>query len=355
VVLSERVLKESRVWIIDDDAANVALVERLLEWAGFSNSVCFTSGAAALEALDRMSPDLILLDLRMPDVDGYDLLRRIYDPASTHLSVPTLVFSGDGSKETRKRALELGASDFLTKPGDSTEILLRVRNFLKSRHMHRQLEEQNQILEERIRERTRSLEQLQRELIQRLAIAAEYRDDETGEHAQRVGELAGDIAEELGLPEEEVQILRLASPLHDIGKIGIPDEVLLKREQLNAEERRRMEEHAEIGRKILAGSQSPFLSMAETIAISHHERWDGKGYPAGLAGEDIPLVGRIVAISDVYDALTSQRPYKEAWTPDQAADYIKSESGAAFDPTAVEAFLRVMARRRLDAELPLAS
>lgn len=340
--MSERGLTESKIMVVDDDQANILLVERLLEWAGYSHAFSFSSAGEALKEFDRIDPDLLMLDLRMPGVDGFEFLRRLHQESPGSQFVPVLVFTCDSSAESRTRALELGASDFLTKPGDSAEILLRVRNFLKTRRLHRELENQNLNLEKRISLRTAELEETQREVIERLGRAAEYRDDETGEHTHRVAGLSALIAAELGMKEAEVELIRLAAPLHDVGKIGISDTILLKPGSLSEDEFKTMTEHTAIGARILSGSRSPVLILAETIAASHHERWDGSGYPTGLKGDDIPLVARIVSVADVFDALTHDRPYKSAWPSEKAAKEIESQSGKAFDPRVVEAFVTVL-------------
>jgi putative two-component system response regulator len=257
--------------------------------------------------------------------------------------IPVLVLTGDVSSETRKRALASGAKDFVTKPFDPIDVKLRVENLLEARALQLQLRNQNLILQEEVRNRTTELEEAHNEILARLAVAAEYRDDATGEHAQRVGRVASLIAEALGLSAEDAELLRRAAPLHDIGKIGIPDGILLKPGPLTAEEFEKVKEHVVIGAKILAGSDTHLLQIAEEIAMTHHERWDGMGYHR-LAGTKIPLVGRIVALADVFDALTHDRPYKSAWASEDALAEISRQSGRQFDPSVVEAFLRIAER-----------
>ncbi len=278
-------------------------------------------------------PDLVLLDLMMPHLDGYEVMRRLapLTPAGTHL--PVIVLTADTNPDTRRRALASGATDFLTKPFDVVEVALRVRNLLQVRKLAQSLEGQ-------VRERTRDLEAARVEVVERLAAAAEYRDDDTGQHTRRVGDLAARIAAALGRPADEVETLRLAAPLHDVGKIGVPDSILMKPGRLTPDEFAVMKTHAAIGGRILAGARFPLLLTAEAVARTHHERWDGTGYPAGLAGEAIPLAGRVVAVADVYDALTHARPYKAAWSPADAADEIRRQAGTQFDPAVVAAFLR---------------
>jgi putative two-component system response regulator len=339
-VLSERILSESKILIVDDAPANVLLVERLLEWAGYVDVRSTEDPRQVLPMFDEYQPDLVMVDLHMPHIDGYEVIAQLREKITSYL--PILVFTADTTPEARQRALEAGASDFLTKPGESAEIILRVRNFLQTKHLYAQMEDANRSLEEKVAERTKELEAAQVEILGRLALAAEYRDDDTGMHTKRVANLSAMVAKKLGVGEAEVKLIRFASLLHDLGKIGIPDEILLKKGRLTPEEMTVMQTHANIGAKILSGSKSPLLQMAETIAMSHHERWDGQGYPSGLHGEAIPLPGRIVAAADVFDALTSDRPYRNAISPNEAMKYIVDKSGSQFDPNVVHALQQVI-------------
>ncbi|MFW6330617.1 MAG: HD-GYP domain-containing protein [Gemmatimonadota bacterium] len=330
-----------RIVIIDDDPANTEFLRHVLEPEGYGELIEFTDPARALERIEEADPDLVVLDLMMPELDGYtflDRMRRRFDPGDFR---PVLVVTGDTSVAAQRRALSLGARDFLTKPLSPADIRLRVRNLLETRFLHARLREYNALLEERVVERTRELETTRLEILDRLARAAEYRDDDTGEHTQRVGRVAARLAEVLGQPERDVQLIRRAAPLHDIGKIGIPDAILLKPGRLTEHERSVMQDHTRIGADILSGSRSPLLQLAEEIAYVHHERWDGAGYPDALAGEVIPLVGRIVAVADVFDSLTHERPYKRAWSVREALQEIRSNAGAHFDPVVVEALLKI--------------
>jgi putative two-component system response regulator len=231
--------------------------------------------------------------------------------------------------------------DFLTKPFDAVEVVLRIKNLLRTRSLHRQLQGQNELLDQKIRKRTAELEDTQVEILERLALAAEYRDDDTGEHTKRVGETAARIAEALGWSKADVELMRRAAPLHDVGKIGISDSILLKPGKLTPEEFELMKTHTTLGAKMLSGGQFPLLKLAEQIALTHHERWDGTGY-IGLSQEAIPLAGRIVTVADVFDALTSERPYKKAWSWNEAIEEIQSQSGRQFDPHVIETFLNVV-------------
>jgi putative two-component system response regulator len=255
--------------------------------------------------------------------------------------LPILVLTGDTDSHRRERALSAGARDFLTKPFESGEVLLRIKNLLETRLFNKELRGHNETLEEKVRERTHELAEAQVEIIRRLAIAAEYRDDVTGQHAERVGVLAALLAQELGLPPEQVNLIRRAAPLHDVGKIGIPDAILMKPGRLTPKEFDVMKTHTIIGGRILSGSRYPVLELAETIALTHHERWDSRGYEL-VKGEDIPLVGRIVAVADVFDSLTHERPYKRAFTVDESVDEILRGRGAHFDPNIVDAFSRLL-------------
>jgi len=249
------------------------------------------------------------------------------------------VLTADATPDAKRRALSAGARDFLTKPLDHIEVLLRIRNLLETRLLHVQLANQNQILDERVRLRTRELEAARVEILERLAVAAEYRDDDTGKHTARVGFVSARIAAAMDRPPSEVELIRRAAPLHDVGKIGIPDAILLKPGKLTPEEWAVMKEHAPIGAGILGGSTAPVLQLAEEIAASHHERWEGGGYPRGLAGTQIPLASRIVAVADVLDATTHERPYKPAWPLEDALAEIEAQAGRHFDPEVVEVFL----------------
>lgn len=333
--------------VVDDDLANLSLLEEILQLAGFNGIQRVNDPRQALPIYTTFRPDIILLDLTMPGLDGFAVMEQLTPRMPKDAPVPVLVLTGDSGAETRRRALAAGAKDFVIKPFDPIEVRLRIENLLETRALQLQLRNQNRLLEEEVRNRTQELEEAHSEILDRLALAAEYRDDETGEHAQRVGRLSALIAEELGLPRSDVDLIRKAAPLHDVGKIGISDRILLKPGPLTDEEFDLVRRHTQIGSRILSGSDVVLLQMAEDIALSHHERWDGRGY-SKLAGEDIPLVGRIVCLADVFDALTHDRPYKEKWTKAAAVEYVTAHSGTQFDPSVVGAFLRIAARGDLD-------
>ena len=336
-------LHSARVLIVDDDPGNRVVLEEILRAHGFSEIETLSDPRQVLGMFTSYQPDILLLDLNMPFMDGFDVLEQLVPRMSKDAPIPVLVLTGDVSPETRKRALVSGAKDFVTKPFDPIDVKLRVENLLEARALQLQLKNRNLILQEEVRNRTLELEEAHNEILARLALAAEYRDDATGEHAQRVGRVAGLIAGALGLPASEVELIRRAAPLHDIGKVGIPDGILLKPGPLTEEEFEKVKEHAVIGAKILAGSDTTLLQIAEEIALTHHERWDGTGYH-GLSGENIPLVGRITALADVFDALTHDRPYKDAWTSEEALAEVTRQSGKQFDPKVVGAFLNVVNR-----------
>jgi putative two-component system response regulator len=343
--------EDARIMVVDDRRSNVLLIERILARAGYGDVVSTTDPREAVRLFVDSSPDLVLLDLHMPHLDGLALLRELQPHIDLKSYLPVVVLTADGSAELRNKALSLGAKDFLVKPIDPTEVLLRIRNLVETRSLQMRLLDQNETLEKRVRERTRELEEAQLETLDRLARAAEYRDDETGKHTQRVGHAAARVAEQLGLPVGTVELMRRAAPLHDVGKIGVPDRVLLKPGKLTVKEFDIVKSHTYIGSSILSGSRFEVLRYAEEIALSHHERWDGLGYPEGLEKEAIPLSGRIVAVVDVFDALTHDRPYKRAWRADDALEEIRSQSGKQFDPAVVKAFLRLRKQNDHDFEL----
>jgi putative two-component system response regulator len=334
-------LNELRILAVDDEGSNLLLLRRILEGAGYTQVKATTDPTRIPGMFLEAEPDLVLLDLHMPVMDGFELMERLAGVVGDGSDVPFLALTADATEETKRRALSMGARDFLTKPLDKIELLLRVRNLLQVRQLQSRLQQQNERLEDQVVERTRDLELARLEILDRLALAAEYRDDDTQQHAWRIGRTCALLALALGLPDPEVELIRRAAPLHDIGKIGIPDAILLKPGKLSDDEFELIKTHTTIGVEILSGSQSPLLRLAERIALTHHERWDGRGYPGGLAGEEIPLAGRIVAVADVFDALTHERPYKEAWPVDEAVQEILFQAGRQFDPGLVDVFSRL--------------
>ena len=334
-VMQGGALDGGRILIIDDDEVAVRTLEKVLHLDGFRQVRSVTDPRQVIPVFRDFGPDIILLDLRMPGLDGFAILRQLSVRVPESEFLPILVVSGDLSLEARRRALALGASDFLEKPVAQTEMCLRIRKLLHRRSL-------SVGIEERSRSRTAGLRVTEVELAMRLAAAAELRDYHDAAHVRRVGNLSALIAERLGLPPEEVELIRLAAPLHDIGKIAIPDAILLKPESLTLEEWDVMKTHTTIGAQLLSGSRSPILQVAEEIALYHHEAWNGTGYTPGLQGEDIPLVGRIVAAADCFDALTHTRPYKEPWPANEAIEWMEGMRGLRYDPTVFDCLLEVL-------------
>jgi putative two-component system response regulator len=335
-----RSYKHARILIVDDEPNNVDLLRRVLQRAGLSKVETTCDPREAVPLYVRFRPDLILLDLHMPHMSGLEVMDELNQIAEASY-LPILVLTADLTQEARQEALSRGAKDFLNKPFSQEEVLLRIGTLLETRFLYLQIQSQNQMLEVKVRERTRALEAAQIEIIERLAKAAEFRDDNTGQHTERVGQMAALLARKIGLPDQQVALVRRAAPLHDVGKIGVPDAILLKQGRLTPEEFDVVKTHTTIGARILSGSRFPILQLAEEIALSHHERWDGSGY-AGSARDRIPLAGRVVAVADVFDALTHQRPYKEAWPIGEALAELDRERGRQFDPNLVESFLRII-------------
>lgn len=334
-------LKNARILIADDEEAQLELLSQALRPGGYEH-IATTSDPTRVLKLCREGPaDLLLLDVRMPAMDGFAVLEQLESELADFHRLPVVVLTTDDSRQTKKRVFDRGASDFLAKPVSPAELRLRVDNHLERRFLHQDVQRQNERLEERIRERTADLRAAQVEILDKLAVSAEYRDDETGQHTRRVGWLAARVADRLGWDEKRVRRLRHAAPLHDIGKIGVPDRILQKEGTLTEEEMAVMERHTVIGADILTGSQFPILQMGQTIARAHHERWDGEGYPDGRAGREIPLEARIVQAVDVFDSLTHERRYKKAWSVGRAAEYLRQGRGAEFDPDVAEALLSV--------------
>jgi putative two-component system response regulator len=335
------VTRRARILVVDDHEANVEALTRILHRAGFSSVQGTTDPLAGVTLVQEWKPDLILLDLHMPRLDGFGVLEAIRPQLIASRYLPVLMLTADSSDETKRRALSGGVKDFLTKPFDATEALLRIENLLETRFLYEAVQDQNQRLEQRVHERTLALEEAQIEILQRLAAAAEFRDDDTGHHTQRVGQIAALLASELGLSSAHVELIRYAAPLHDVGKIGIPDSILLKPARLTSSERQMMQTHTTIGATMLAGGHSALVQTAEVIARSHHERWDGTGYPAGRAAEQIAIEARVVAVADFFDALTHDRPYRRAWSVEKTIAAIVAERGLHFDPLVVDALLAI--------------
>jgi putative two-component system response regulator len=345
-------ITSARVLVVDDEETNLRLFRRFLERDGYQNVRTLSLSGDVINVVDDFQPDLILLDLHMPPPDGFDILRALGPRINGPEFLPVLVLTGDGSAESKMSALSLGARDFLAKPFDATEAMLRIRNLLETRLLYRALEDQNAQLETRVQKRTSELQQSQIETLERLARASDIRDDDTGRHTQRVGELSGDLALALGLGPRMSDLVRRAAPLHDVGKIGIPDSILLKPGRLTPEEAAVMRTHTVVGARVLSGGQSEVMMMAERIALSHHERWDGDGYPHGLAGAAIPIEARIVAVADCVDALSHNRPYRPSWPVRDVLEKVRKSAGTHFDPEVVEAMMKSECHHRIVASPP---
>lgn len=353
--MSTRVMTDARILVVDDQEPYVQLLERLLRMKGYTHIETLIDSRQTVARFVAFRPDLVCLDLRMPHMSGLEVLEELQPIVGGSDYVPILILTADTAPETKQSALSMGAKDFLSKPFDAVEALLRIHNLLETRFLYRELRAQNDRLDQKVRQRTRELEQTQHEIVTRLAQAAEYRDDQTGEHTHRVGHLSALLARELGLSEDEAELIRQAAPLHDLGKIGIPDAVLMKPGKLTPEELAVMRTHTEIGARLLSGSHFPLLRLAEEIARTHHEWWNGNGY-RGLAGEAIPLASRIVTVADTFDAITHDRPYRAAASIRAAIDELRREAGRQFDPRVVEAMARVLeAEMGLEPAAPVTS
>jgi putative two-component system response regulator len=352
---------DAKVMVVDDECFNIDLVQAYLEDEGFGNFVTTTNASAALEMMRSHQPDIVLLDVKMPKVDGMDILRSMRADRGLRL-IPVLILTASTASETKLAALRLGASDFLAKPVDPSELVLRVENVLSAKAYQDHLAKYSERLEEQVQLRTQELLHSREEAIHCLARAGEYRDDDTGHHVIRVGLYSAIIAMELGFPQPAVELLQQAAQLHDVGKIGIPDAILHKPGKLEShefeiikghcgigrhiinpltgEESERLSSHTIVGSNIMSSTSSPILKMASIIAGTHHEKWNGTGYPRGLSGNDIPIEGRIVAVADVFDALSSKRPYKDAFPLEKCLAIMKDGREKHFDPQVLDAFLR---------------
>ncbi len=325
-------MEESKatILIVDDAPENIDILRGLLK-DEYKIKVAINGAKALKIAQSTPDLDLILLDVMMPDMDGYEVCRQLKSQIST-VSIPVIFVTAKGETDDETLGFDLGAVDYITKPISPPIVKKRVQ-------IHLALHNEKRLLEALVLERTQELEASRKEIIACLGKAAEYKDNDTGMHVKRMSHYAKVIGLAMGMSEEEANALQETAPMHDIGKIGLPDHILKKPAKLNTEEIQHMRQHPQIGVDILGGQTCPLLNMARSIAISHHEKWDGSGYPKGLKGEEIPLHGRIAAIADVFDALTTKRPYKEAWPLEKALNLLKEESGKHFDPKLVELFM----------------
>jgi len=325
------------ILVVDDEVDNQTYLRRVLATQGFTGVETSFDAEEMLEKVEQIDVDLIVLDLHLAGRDGFSVLEELRRRKNGDF-VPVIVVTSDPDPRVRQRSLALGACDFVARPFERDELLLRLRNLLEQRDIHVQIARANRVLEEQVQLTSSELHQAHADMLVRLARAAEYRDDQTGTHTWRVGYASRLIAQELRAEPRFADLIGLAARLHDVGKIGIPDSVLLKPGRLDAAEFELMKAHSTIGANLLAGSTSPLMQLAESVALNHHERWNGNGYPNGLAFDDIPIEGRIVAVADVFDALTHSRTYKECWSEAEAIAEIRAQKGKQFDPAAVDAF-----------------
>jgi putative two-component system response regulator len=353
--------KSAKIMIVDDEPINIKVVQKHLQGVGYGSFVSTSEASGAYDLACRERPDIVLLDIMMPEVSGIEILDQIR--ATLPLQhVPVVILTAVGDARIKQKALELGATDFLTKPVDPSELVLRVGNALVVKAHYDHLANYSAELEREVKTRTAELAASRRELVHTLARAAEYRDNETARHISRVGRFAGIIAHELGWPDVACDLLEEAAVLHDVGKIGIPDAILLKPGKLTSDEYETMKQHCAFGRRIIqrppdntsdhvetrsqlervepGNAAALLIPVAATIAQTHHERWDGTGYPLGLRGQQIPIEGRITAVADVFDALSSARPYKEAFSCEKCFDLMRESRETHFDPEVLDAFFR---------------
>ena len=330
-------MNNARILIVDDEPINLKLLERILQRHGYTNLVLMQDPREVLKRYHEQKTCLILLDINMPHLDGYQVmaqLKALNDP----LTPPIIILTAQNENKYLLRALEAGARDYVTKPFNADELLMRVRNLLEVQQAHHLVHDQKTVLEEMVRERTEELRSSQLDVVRRLGRASEYRDEETGNHILRMSHISLLLAQGVGWCESDCDLILNASMMHDIGKIGIPDNILLKPGKFEPHEWEIMKSHVTIGAELLSNGNSELMRMAHDIALTHHEKWDGSGYPNGLVGEAIPQAGRIAAMADVIDALTSSRSYKKAWTVEQMTEEIKKNSGTHFEPKLVEVF-----------------
>jgi len=330
----------ARILAVDDQPSNIRLLEAFLGDAGYCHVTGITDPTQVLEIIDHTPIDLLLLDMRMPILDGLSVLALLQEEIH-HSGLQVIVLTAQTERETRLAALSHGARDYITKPFDSEELLCRIHNALEARFLYQDRENETERLDGMVRQRTAELAETQFELVRCLARAGEFRDSDTGSHILRVSIGCHLLAIAAGLSPHEVELIRYASMMHDIGKIGVTDRILHKPSRLTPEEFEEIKTHCQYGVDIIGNHESDVTQMARSIALTHHERWDGKGYPQGLRGEEIPVAGRITAIIDVYDALTSSRPYKSAFPQEEAVAIIRDGAGSQFDPQLVEYFLDI--------------
>ena len=353
-------LKQTRILIVDDEPFNVLVVKKFLHNSGYTNTLTLTDATKALELIRNEMPDIVLLDVMMPEVSGLDILRTMKATGGDVAQIPVVILTASPESHIKTQALELGATDFLSKPVESNELVLRVRNVLAAKLHFDSLARHSAELERQVELRTHELAASRRQIIYCLARAAEFRDNDTGLHVIRVGKFAGLIARQMGFKPHQVEALEQAAQLHDVGKIGIPDAILHKPGKLEPDEFEVIKKHCGFGNKIVQSmpenewaalrhhselgslllnvKASPIMRLASRVALTHHEWWNGEGYPLGLAGEDIPIEGRITAVADVYDALSSRRPYKKPFPREKCFEMLEEKRGTQFDANVLDAF-----------------
>jgi len=338
-MISDEKIFAAKILAIDDNILNIQILKKILGNAGFINLTTTTDPTKALSLYKELQPDLILLDLNMPNMDGFAVMFQlsILNPEDY---LPILILTAE-EESIRFKALQSGAKDFLHKPYQPMDVLLKSKNIIEVRLLYNQIRNHNADLEQQVNDRIKEIRDSRLDVIQRLAVAAELRDAGTGRHIYRMSRYCQLLALAVGFTKEQGELLLTTSPLHDIGKIAIPDSILLKPAALEPHEFEIIKTHTTLGAKMLSGSDSVFLKMAEMIALTHHEKWDGTGYPRKIKGEEIPLIGRICAVADVFDALSSARPYKQAWTFERTLEELRNLRGTHFDPQLVDAFLSI--------------
>lgn len=326
-----------KVLIVEDNRANLMLMEMLVNQLPNCRAVTYADPSDLVSYLTGTDFDIALIDYQMPVMNGVDLIKAVRAEPK-HADKPLVMVTADRNEELRREAINAGAVEFLNKPIEPVEFKARLRNLARLCEAQRKLADKAEWLREEVEEATRELRLREEEIIDRLSLAADYKDQETAAHTRRMAQYSFLMARQMGLDEELCQDIKLAAPMHDIGKVGVRDSILLKPGPLDDEERAHMQLHAEVGGAILQGSKSKLLKLAADVAQYHHERWNGSGYPKGLEGEEIPLSARIVAVADVFDALITERPYKRAWTPEASLAHLVENAGILFDPACVAAF-----------------